>query len=1177
MASIDAATSNSAAVSNRNRQHTPPVELPSSTAQNFFEEAGAGQAEENELKRKFLKFCTKAPGVNGDDKAFLTFDDFCRFLQHYEAVQPATSYEAYFYAMDRDRDDKLSFSEFYLGCCAADPQTVHILNSFTGKERAQFIFDFYDMNRTSLLEFEEFERIVKDCSPSTPAEPQAQKSLAIEKADELGLLKDGATFTPPNSAKFYHFIQNEKLRGTSRLFRFSKTVIKLGRSQRRNQGSSLGGSSVASSAAHHDRGSGAFNLRHQAIGPDDAMTEEPTSDLEDCEWHAHLLDIDNFFDPNGDEPHRRTTGSAMQEAVDAPYTALLPPAPASDIRVEVDVSTEAAKSVARKVLQSVSSSRFEGLAPAASSGLDSPLTLVSAAQLRALCQAAVRCLEPEDMVITGFQPPVKVFGSLHGQILDLLSHFKWQLPPVEDGDILYTTYVFLGDYADRGGHGLEVLTLLLSLKVINPHKVILLRGQHENRHLNYYLGLRNECERRFGAANGAEVYEHLNRVFEHMSLAAVIGNQILAFGPGILPASLSRLDQLRKYKKPLVIPHAQQLRPSADRLQDQILVELFTPAELLPLEFGAVREVSPETVKTFCVQHRLAAIVSSRQVPSQGFAFGCGGRLITICSCLNYCDLPGGNNASILCLTKEEKSSNLQVRPKVITAQVAKVYEVLGRPSPIWPPARRWPTQFRAPTPGRRLKSGDGEGSNGNEPTRLVILQDKCVVADAQEPLLLFPAFGPGRHPGGSRERGASHRRLSREGVASRQIQGSSIGLGMSSMLGSAVSPVLPRGSSGTTTAAIEVSVGSAANRRGAVSPSVDPTRYAPTSPMGTSAPSAGLSRPSAARQSTNGSGKSKEASNRGPSRPPGSSASLASPKALVPSAAITRTASGASAGGRSAAMAVGGLQGRSTQGPTIATNDAIADAALRTDLQPVAMSDFEVLRNVLQDSPGLLASAVPSSPSLVMQAYRRGEPPTLVVHLCRSWLEAGLGDRDWQQALQIYDQQLRNQPKISKANLSGASDQDDLREGRWTLETFSIWLMNQGRRLRECAHWFRAFDFDQDDMVGVADFLQGIAACTISAGSRSQMVGFGPSNLLPAMAVYRLLNLDKERLKDENDLLNRLEGVMADVQALQGSDLLTLPTSQLVQRASDFEMFRITMLPALQFAQALRLNVFGI
>lgn len=83
------------------------------------------------------------------------------------------------------------------------------------------------------------------------------------------------------------------------------------------------------------------------------------------------------------------------------------------------------------------------------------------------------------------QSPAYVFGDIHGNLEDLhfFSDNLWKLGM----DLAAGHFLFLGDYVDRGMSCLEVVAYLFALKLLYPHKITMLRGNHETRDVNHLL------------------------------------------------------------------------------------------------------------------------------------------------------------------------------------------------------------------------------------------------------------------------------------------------------------------------------------------------------------------------------------------------------------------------------------------------------------------------------------------------------------------------------------------------------------------------------------------------------------------------------------------------------------------------------------------------------------------
>ena len=176
-----------------------------------------------------------------------------------------------------------------------------------------------------------------------------------------------------------------------------------------------------------------------------------------------------------------------------------------------------------------------------------------------LCKRVALILEKEKRLLE-LRSPVYVFGDLHGNVDDLkfFSEHVWPLGmPLTAG-----TFLFLGDYVDRGQGGLEVVAYLFAQKVQVPEKIFLLRGNHETRAVNgweeYYRGgsFLWQCKKRFGNTKGTQVWDICNQVFDRMPFAAIVDKSVFCVHGGIprptgvTPEEDNRLEDIRRIPCP---------------------------------------------------------------------------------------------------------------------------------------------------------------------------------------------------------------------------------------------------------------------------------------------------------------------------------------------------------------------------------------------------------------------------------------------------------------------------------------------------------------------------------------------------------------------------------------------------------------------------------------------------
>ncbi|ELA42801.1 uncharacterized protein VICG_00116 [Vittaforma corneae ATCC 50505] len=222
-----------------------------------------------------------------------------------------------------------------------------------------------------------------------------------------------------------------------------------------------------------------------------------------------------------------------------------------------------------------------------------------------------------------------VVGDLHGQFFDFLN----MLNMIKDD----VNIVFLGDYVDRGFNSVELITYLLVCKILNKDKIVLLRGNHENRSQTAVYGFEEECLLKYDHY----IYWKFCEVFELFPVVAIINKKYFCVHGGISPSLtlewIDGQDRVQEYSQVSCILWGD---PADD-------IDTFETSQR-----GAGYLYGKVAVDEFLRSVGCEYLVRSHQLISRGFEEKFGGRCITVWSAPNYC-YKCKNIASFMMITQE--------------------------------------------------------------------------------------------------------------------------------------------------------------------------------------------------------------------------------------------------------------------------------------------------------------------------------------------------------------------------------------------------------------------------------------------------------------------------------------------------------------------------------------------
>ena len=229
-------------------------------------------------------------------------------------------------------------------------------------------------------------------------------------------------------------------------------------------------------------------------------------------------------------------------------------------------------------------------------------------------------------------PCLNICGDIHGQFYDLLQLFELGGYPPEK------TYLFLGDYVDRGKQSIETICLLLAYKIKYPENFFLLRGNHECSSVNRIYGFFDECKRRYSI----KLWKNFIDCFNCLPIAAVIEDTIFCCHGGLSP-DLIFVNQIKNIIRPTDVPEYGMLCDILWSDPDNNAEDYFGYNER-----GISVTFSKKLLQRFLSDNNLELLCRAHQVVEEGYEFFGNNSCVTVFSAPNYCGMFDNSGAMMV-------------------------------------------------------------------------------------------------------------------------------------------------------------------------------------------------------------------------------------------------------------------------------------------------------------------------------------------------------------------------------------------------------------------------------------------------------------------------------------------------------------------------------------------------